>query len=247
MFYNDPVDISVDEWKKILADKKVTTDSVLRILKLLYESENHEMSASGIASRLNASHHAPLNQQIGLFGKRVIDKTGAQPPVDKDGIPQWWHVPFLGYGQAGKFPWIMRPELVLAYEDVFGRSEIELVDSGELAVEEITSLPEGAVVKVFVNRYERNRHARSECIAHYGSRCVVCGFDFEEFYGSLGKNKIHVHHLVPLSKIQNEYEVDPMLDLRPVCPNCHLIIHSRKKPLSIEEVQKLIGTSSTSC
>ncbi|MGI6487845.1 MAG: HNH endonuclease [Syntrophothermaceae bacterium] len=77
-------------------------------------------------------------------------------------------------------------------------------------------------------------------MAHYGSRCVVCGFDFEKIYGPIGKDKIHIHHLIPLSEIQKEYEVDPIRDLRPVCPNCHLIIHSKREPFTIEEVRKMI-------
>lgn len=243
MIYNDPVDISVDEWKSILADKKIITDSLFRILTVIYESENHEIRASEIALNLNISHYATINRQIGRFGRLVIEKTGAKPPLREDGTARWWHVPFLGYDRSGRFPWIMRPELIIAFEEVFGRSKAELVYSCELAVEETTSLPEGTVVQVFVNRYERNRQARIKCIAHYGSRCVVCGFDFEKTYGQLGKNKIHVHHLVPLSKIQVEYEVDPIRDLRPVCPNCHLIIHSRREPLSIEEIQRLIAVS----
>jgi len=34
-----------------------------------------------------------------------------------------------------------------------------------------------------------------------------------------------VHHLVPISKIGKKYRVDPIKDLRPVCPNCHAVIH----------------------
>jgi hypothetical protein len=36
-----------------------------------------------------------------------------------------------------------------------------------------------------------------------------------------------------------EYEVDPVKDLRPVCPNCHAMIHRRSPPLSIEEIIRL--------
>ena len=33
------------------------------------------------------------------------------------------------------------------------------------------------------------------------------------------KDLIQVHHLVPLSAIGKKYRVDPIRDLRPVCPN----------------------------
>lgn len=97
---------------------------------------------------------------------------------------------------------------------------------------------EGAVSLVKANSYERNPHARAACIKHYGYRCSVCDFSFEDAYGSLGENFIHVHHLVELSSIGAEYEVDPIRDLRPVCPNCHAMLHRRSPPLSIEELKR---------
>ncbi|MDB9470225.1 hypothetical protein PN480_18680 [Dolichospermum circinale CS-1225] len=39
-----------------------------------------------------------------------------------------------------------------------------------------------------------------------------------------------------------EYEVDPIKDLRPVCPNCHAMIHRRLPPLSIDEIKSIISS-----
>ncbi len=99
---------------------------------------------------------------------------------------------------------------------------------------------EGAVRQAVVNAYERNSQARRQCIAHYGARCGVCKLDFDERYGEVGVGFIHVHHLRPLSEIGAQYEVDPVADLRPVCPNCHAIIHRRNPPYSIEEVKAML-------
>ena len=84
---------------------------------------------------------------------------------------------------------------------------------------------EGAYHQIAVNAYERNAHARKACIEHYGYACSVCGFDFQHTYGELGKYFIHVHHLIPISEIGAEYSVNPIEDLRPVCPNCHAMLH----------------------
>ena len=97
---------------------------------------------------------------------------------------------------------------------------------------------EGAVRRVQVNSYERDRAARQACISHYGLACTVCGFEFEERYGDLGVGYIHVHHLVPISEIGENYRVDPIKDLRPICPNCHAMIHQRRPPLSTEDVRR---------
>lgn len=102
------------------------------------------------------------------------------------------------------------------------------------------ALLEGALTKVSLNRYERNAKARMLCVAHYGATCFVCGLSFEEFYGDIGIAYIHVHHLIPISEITQEYEVDPVLDLRPICPNCHSMIHRKYPPLSVEELQDIV-------
>lgn len=100
---------------------------------------------------------------------------------------------------------------------------------------------EGAKKSVLVNSYERDPVARQKCLDKWHHSCAVCGFHFEYFYGPLGKDYIHVHHLKPLSEIGKEYKVDPVIDLRPVCPNCHAMLHRRKPALSIQELAELIA------
>lgn len=85
---------------------------------------------------------------------------------------------------------------------------------------------EGAKKVVTVNAYERNSEARQKCIDHWGLDCQVCGVNFSKRYGDeLGAGFIHVHHIKPLSEIGKEYEVDPIHDLIPLCPNCHTMVH----------------------
>lgn len=101
--------------------------------------------------------------------------------------------------------------------------------------------PEGSVKQVLVNAYERNSAARAACIAHHGTRCVVCAFDFEANYGSIGSGFTHVHHLHPLSLRSKSDCTDPVQDLRPVCPNCHAMLHRSSPPFSIEELKELMA------
>ena len=63
------------------------------------------------------------------------------------------------------------------------------------------------------------------------------------FVRDLGRGFIHVHHLKPLSEIQEEYEIDPIADLRPICPNCHAMIHCNTEMMSIKDLKKLIQSS----
>lgn len=106
---------------------------------------------------------------------------------------------------------------------------------------------EGSIISVLTNKYERNRAARRECILHYGYKCIVCKKSLEEIYGSKGRHIIHVHHLVPISNIKQDYKLNPVADLRPVCPNCHTIIHSQEPIFSIEEVQGMLLIPGRTC
>ena len=85
---------------------------------------------------------------------------------------------------------------------------------------------EGKKHEATVTKYERDQGNRTECIAHYGYVCQVCGLNFEQAYGELGKNFIEVHHLHPVS--QGERKVDPIKDLIPLCSNCHSMIHRQE-------------------
>jgi len=99
---------------------------------------------------------------------------------------------------------------------------------------------EGAAVTVMVNRYERDRMARSRCIAHYGCACHACGIKLSDIYGPAAESFIHVHHVIPIASIKAEYELDPIRDLRPLCPNCHAVAHLRREPYDIQELRAML-------
>ena len=110
-------------------------------------------------------------------------------------------------------------------------------------IDEKSDLPEGAKLRVSVNRYERSPKARKQCIDHYGAKCCICDFSFEDTYGDVAEGFIHVHHVEPVSARKGKrYKVDPIKNLRPVCPNCHAVIHIRKgEPVfSIKEVKAFL-------
>lgn len=103
---------------------------------------------------------------------------------------------------------------------------------------------EGSTKTIIVNAYERNAKAKKACIEHFGNnyKCQICGFKFADKYGKEFQSKIHVHHIKPISEIGKEYKIDPKKDLIPVCPNCHMILHSKgnNQTYSIEEVKAMI-------
>jgi 5-methylcytosine-specific restriction enzyme A len=69
--------------------------------------------------------------------------------------------------------------------------------------------------------------------------CEVCIFEFEEFYGNIGKDYIECHHKSPLSRIKVE-SVTTLDDLALVCSNCHRMLHREIDLLSIDELRTRI-------
>jgi predicted HNH restriction endonuclease len=121
------------------------------------------------------------------------------------------------------------------------KSENEtLYEVGVVIGENQELLSEGKVKSVVVNSYERNPKARKICIKHFGVKCQVCSFDFEKKYGEIGKDFIHVHHKIDISIVGKEYEINPIQDLIPVCPNCHSMLHKKKPAYSIEELKQIM-------
>ncbi|WP_366144052.1 HNH endonuclease [Candidatus Accumulibacter sp. ACC012] len=107
-----------------------------------------------------------------------------------------------------------------------------LIFSDELPVG--ISYPEGLAHSSVVSAYERNAEARAACIEHYKPLCRVCGIDFGVTYGEVGSGFIHVHHRVRIATIAKVYNVNPVNDLVPVCPNCHAMLHRRDPPYSVD-------------
>lgn len=85
----------------------------------------------------------------------------------------------------------------------------------------------GISKKADVKVYERNMAARKACLKFNGYKCKICGFESEKVYGKGFEHLIHVHHIKPISEQNGEYLIDPKTDLIPVCPNCHMALHTR--------------------
>lgn len=111
--------------------------------------------------------------------------------------------------------------------------EVEITPLGQ-------GLPEGALTRVVVNRYERCPSNRAAAIAAHGSTCKVCGFDFALFYGTLGEGFIEVHHRTPVSHMGEGYVLDPLKDLVPLCSNCHQMVHREDPPIPAENLRETI-------
>lgn len=110
------------------------------------------------------------------------------------------------------------------------------------SVDSTEELTEGRIRQVNITRHERNRELRQRCLQRYGYVCQVCGMNFEERYGDIGKDFIEVHHLNPIAQTDGEHALDPEIGLVPLCSNCHSMIHRGGKdglPMKLDDLKAL--------
>ncbi len=156
---------------------------------------------------------------------------------------------FTGFNQSHqRKPVGILPALFeLIYEDgITIGEEKEITIPEEINEHDGAMLKEGQKKQIVVNAYERNASARRRCLAYYSKlnngkiKCEICGFNFGEVYGKNFEGKIHIHHVKELSTIGEEYEIDAINDLIPICPNCHMVAHSKRPALKPDDIKKLL-------
>ena len=115
-----------------------------------------------------------------------------------------------------------------------------------------TIIYEGKVEEKKVAIRNRSQKLRDEAIYFYsqngGLKCCICGFSFEETYGDLGKGYIEIHHEKPIFQYDEigteQFMQDALQNVKPVCANCHRMLHrDSKHPLAISELVEIIKPS----
>lgn len=106
---------------------------------------------------------------------------------------------------------------------------------------------EGILLTRLHKTRERNRklveRKKQSVLLEKGSlACEVCGFDFGEVYGELGREFAECHHKLPLSQLSSN-QTTRLADLAILCANCHRMIHRSKPLLTIEELQAVVAAT----
>jgi putative restriction endonuclease len=204
-----------------------------RMLQAHYHSDKRTLTAARMAHAMHYENWNGANLQYGKLAKLVGGALG------------WRPLPNIGLEVLATFEkpehewlWIMRAEIAKALEQLGWVGE----DADTFPQEVATATPvfEGAVRVITVNAYERSTAARQKCVLHHGPACSACGVVLADVYGEVAQGYVHVHHLRPLAALNGKYRVDPARDLRPVCPNCHAIIHLETPPHTIQQVRRFL-------
>ncbi|MCB1920551.1 MAG: HNH endonuclease [Candidatus Competibacteraceae bacterium] len=238
-------ELNKNQWIEILNNRDLTNEIDLSIFQALYSFEGHQAYAGQIGLLLGykgKTPHSPLNSEIGRYAKRIATIYDIEFTKRSSRKFKFWDLFFNGWDEGKFFVWQLKSELINALEEC--QLTGEFISADEFPNEKLNNLSEGIKKTVLVNTYERNSKARLQCIKYWKPVCRVCGFDFGLAYGDIGIGYIHVHHIVPVAKIGKSYQVDPINDLVPVCPNCHSMLHTKNPPLSVEELKQIIKNCS---
>lgn len=100
---------------------------------------------------------------------------------------------------------------------------------------------EGIQKSKHIKYYVRIPRLRTLAIEIHGTICIACGFDFSKHYGKRGDGFIEIHHTVPLSELEEGMQINPEVDLVPLCSNCHRMIHRFQDDiLTILELKEIL-------
>lgn len=130
------------------------------------------------------------------------------------------------------------------YNSILSRANLDIVKEEVIqyrpSYSDFESKEEGSKKVRFSSFYERNPFNRQKAIDIHGLRCEVCSMRFDEVYGELGKDFIHVHHIKPISSYKKSFQPNIETDFAVLCPNCHAMIHrSKNRTLSVNELKKI--------
>ncbi len=147
------------------------------------------------------------------------------------------HQDILKYLLINDFAYNDLTESLVKVENNQNKKKIEIFDENIIIQEGTKKLTQGAT-------YVRSTTLRNYAIKHFTTdnriNCHCCNFNFQDFYGEpIGGGFIEIHHTKPIFKYEDE-DLEHMLEqavlnLTPVCSNCHRMIHrNRYKPFEIQ-------------
>ncbi|WP_189338109.1 EVE domain-containing protein [Bacillus wiedmannii] len=212
-----------------------------KLKKLGFVTTNNELLKKFVQQKLNGRTRKDFSVNILESEREQIEVSFSQSFIDNEGNNEDTHVlpPLDSSNRVREYNHYSNEmkdseNLRQLYEKV--KSDIESQE-----VEEGARL-EGTKVSYHMDKYERNSENRVKAIEIHGLNCCACGFNFEEVYGERGEGFIEIHHIKPLSTLEEAVLIDPERDLVPLCANCHRMVHRKKdEVLTIEELKALLN------
>lgn len=131
-----------------------------------------------------------------------------------------------------------------AVEDDKLLRQMEFIEEDDQTIND--TVPEGQTLYKLHKVLERNKSIvahKKEVVARKFGRlaCEACSFEFERYYGDIGKGFIECHHRTPLATFRKTVRTS-IEDLALVCSNCHRMLHRQIDTLRVEDLRDMIAS-----
>lgn len=190
-----------------------------------------------------------------MFEFRTIGHDAFLGKYSKSTPPRWVYLVHNGIAYPAKALWAgalshgLSPTTTRAFKTGQGRAELERL--GFTTFTEQPSRYTIGQVEADLHRVESEGERqlreirvlkRSSAIVAAAKQrsplaCEVCGFDFEEAYGELGRGYIECHHIEPLNSRNGASAPTRVGDLALLCANCHRMVHRKAETIPVEELR----------
>lgn len=135
----------------------------------------------------------------------------------------------------------VRQTSATVYQSILAAAGITPTLIPDLSTDDLTTVQiEGEQKRIYTTVYERNPKLRAQAVAYHGTTCFACEVNLSVVYGAVAAGYIHIHHRRPLH-LTGETQVDPKVDLVPLCPTCHAIVHLGARLRSVNDVRGFLG------
>ena len=117
VFSCDELDITVEEWKKVLQNSLVYNNYKLWLARF-YQEVEHKATCKYMGEKYKCSSQTPNSviTKFGIAARKILNRFEIQ---EADGSQTYWVIPMKkGQTVSGAFEWTMRDELVQAMEEL---------------------------------------------------------------------------------------------------------------------------------
>lgn len=124
----DILNLNVYQWEEALKSPSIFDNNALRMVHFVYNQNNCRSTATQIAKALSISNHRIHYNLVCAYNRKVAKalykKYNLEPPIGDTGENRYWNVIFDGepdepQDQSGHFYWKLRPNLVIAFGNLF--------------------------------------------------------------------------------------------------------------------------------
>jgi len=184
----------------------------------------------------NLSEHANNYEKDGTVTTPQISKILGVKEQQNDKLRKEFFqycekIGFSANNKKHKF-WFLNSEIKTINQEFFSDDDLNL------------EFPEGKIIEKIHKSRERNSQVIQIAKSIFKQKngklfCQICGFDFEQVYGEVGKDFIEGHHTIAVSDMEANYKTRPE-EIALLCSNCHRMVHKKRPWLSLDDLNNLL-------